>query len=81
MSFDELAALPASDVENIDIPGEKIFICVYRSARGADELLIVVQGARERYFGMLHEVRVEGFLARSNGERRDAPEELLWDYT
>jgi hypothetical protein len=80
-SFDQLAELPDSNAETIDIPGEKIFICVYRTERDADELLIVVQGARERYFGILHEMRVEGFLARSTGERIDAPKELLWDYT
>jgi len=80
-SFAELAALPEVESGNLDLMGHRVLFTVYRSARAAEELLVVVQAARQRYFGLFTEIRVEGFLANPSGDRVDAPEKLLWDYT
>ena len=80
-SFSELAALPEVESGDLDLLGHRISLTVYRSARAAEELLVVVQAARHRYFGLFTEIRAEGFLANTSGERIEAPEKLLWDYT
>jgi hypothetical protein len=79
-SFRELSSLPETDTGKVDVLGNQVQLTIYRTARTADELLVVVQAARPRLFGIFTEIRVEGFLAKSNGDQADAPEKLLWDY-
>jgi hypothetical protein len=79
-SFQELSTLPETETGKLHLLGNEVQLTVYRTARTDDELLVVVQGARPRFLGMFTETRVEGFLARSNGDQSDAPEKLLWDY-
>ena len=80
-SFVELAALPEVESGDLDLMGHRVLFTVYRSEHAAEELLVVVQAARQRYFGMFTEIRVEGFLANPSGDRVEAPEKLLWNYT
>ena len=79
-AFSELVSLPEWDTVNLDLSGEPVHLTVFRATRADDEVLVVVQAARERFLGIFTEIRVVGFLARPSGERAEAPEELLWDY-
>jgi hypothetical protein len=79
-SFQELSTLPEAETGKVDLLGNPVQLTVYRTVRTVDELLVVVQAARPRLFGMFTQIRVEGFLARSSGDQSDAPEKLLWDY-
>jgi hypothetical protein len=81
MSFAELGALPEVDSGDIEVMGQRVLFTVYRTVRNGEELLVVVQAARDRYFGLAKDIRVEGFLANPSGERVEAPEKLLWEYT
>lgn len=80
-SFAELAALPEVDSRHLEVMGRRVEFTVYRSLRDDENLLVVVQALRDRYFGLSTEIRVEGFLANPSGGRVEAPEESLWDYT
>jgi hypothetical protein len=79
-SFGELAALPERETRRIEVSGKSASLDTYRIYRSSDELLIVVQAYRARFFGLSEQIRAEGFLASSNGETAEAPEPLLRDY-
>ena len=78
--FHELVALPEIDAAKLEIHGKPVQLNIYRTSHAENEILVVVQAARRRYFGIFKETRVEGFIARPTGELRDAPEKLLWPY-
>ena len=81
LSFDELSSLPESETREIQLLGKRVQLTTYRASKLPDQMLIVAQAVRERWFGIMHRVYAVGFIALSNGEKRDAPEEKLWDYT
>jgi hypothetical protein len=79
-SFRELSGLPEWNTEELYVLAKEVQLTVYRNVRSDDELLVVVQASRPRYFGIFTEIQVKGFLAKSNGDYADAPENLLWDF-
>jgi hypothetical protein len=79
-SYRELAGLPERETRNIDVSGKSAALNTYRISRSSDEVLIVVQIYRARFFGLSEEIHVEGFLASSTGKTAEAPEQLLADY-
>jgi hypothetical protein len=81
LSFEELSSLPESETRQIDILGERVQLTVYRASELPDQTLVVVQAVRERWFGIMHSVHAVGFIVSPSGQKRDAPEEKLWDYT
>ena len=80
-AFTDLAALPECDVGTVEILGKPVHLTVHRTTQQTGDVLIVVQAARDRYFGITTQIQVEGFVVRPNGETAVAREELLWDYT
>lgn len=80
-SFADLTALPEHDTGDVEILGKPVHLTVHRNIQDSGDVLVVVQAARDRYFGITTQIRVEGFIARPNGETAQAPERLLWDYT
>ena len=80
-SYEELAKLPERDTRIIIILDKPVHLTVHLASRDTNELLVVVQAMRDLWFGITTQIRVEGFIARANGEKLKAPETLLWDYT
>ena len=80
MSHVDLKALPPTAIESVQIFGKATSITVYRDNRPNDELLIVVQAVRDGLFGRFP-FYVEGFVSSSSGEKLNAAEELLWDFS
>jgi hypothetical protein len=79
-SFEELTSLPEVETENHEIARRAVPLTTYRVSRSESEILVVVQAIRNGFLGF-HLIEVEGFVARSNAETVDAPDEMLWDYS
>jgi hypothetical protein len=80
-SFEELNALPECETEEISVLGKAVSLTTYRSKHNVEQLLIVVQALRETLYGVTAQISVEGFIVSSSGEKVDAAEEMLWDYS
>ena len=81
LTFEQLKSLPEAETRALDILGKRVQLTVWRTSESPDQTLVVVQVVRERWFGITSSVHAFGFIARSNGEKHDASEEALWDYT
>src|SRR5262245_29105307 len=81
LSIDEIGALPESETKELNILGERVLLGIYRKPQGRDQTLVVTQAVHDRWFGIMSEVEAAGFLVMPGGEKVDAPEPILWDYT
>ncbi len=80
-SFAELSAIPEVETEKVSVLSKSVKLTTYRRTRGVDHMLIVVQAFRETLLGAAAQISVRGFVVSSSGEKTDAAEEMLWDYS
>ena len=80
-SFADLKSLPEAETRELAIRGKRVKLAVYRAPQSPQRALVVVQAARDRWFGITTEIYAAGFVVSSNGEKLDAPDEMLWDYS
>jgi hypothetical protein len=80
-SFAELKSLPEAETRELAIRGKRVQLAIYRAPQSPERALVVVQAARHRWFGITTEIYAAGFVVSSSGEKLDASDEMLWDYS
>ena len=76
-----IQALPESQTTQLELLGEAVAITTYRALAPTGQTLVVAQAVHHRWLGITTEVEAAGFVVSQRGERIEAPEELLWNYT
>ena len=75
----DLRTLPRESVENLCFGGKSLTVCTYRDPLKNGECLVIVQCKNTRFFGY-GKMMAEGIVVGESGEKRNAEEELLWEY-
>ena len=75
-----LEGLPAQRREELPALG-KVAVVEYHNVNDEGDHRIIVQAARQRWFGMFTATAVDGFVLRKDGERRPLTDPEKWPYT
>lgn len=75
-----IEGLPAQRREDIPALG-KVAVIEYHDVTDEGDHRVVVQAARQRWFGMFTATAVDGFVLRKEGGRRPLTEPEKWPYT
>jgi hypothetical protein len=81
LPYVDLAKLPEILTQEMHVGGMPVAVTVFLRVHPPSQLLVVVQAYRRRFFGIMGQVIAKGFVASENGDRLDAPEKVLWEFT
>ena|SRR5262245_35883816 len=71
-SFEQLLSLPESRTEEARVLGKRVKFTVFREHQPEGSLLILVRSDKPIFFGIGSAGTTEGFLAKPDGEKREA---------
>jgi hypothetical protein len=75
-----IEGLPTQRREELPALG-KVAVIEYHDVTDEGDHRVVVQAARQRWFGMFTATAVDGFVLRKDGGRRSLTEPEKWPYT